>query len=182
MKNSLPSSRRIWLLLSLLFLAGCQTPAGTDPLGQFYEAYRGTQSAWPTAPASFVTDRYGVVFYHGLPNFPYVIVGRYDRPNLPLDRLAASAEIHGVNSICLSEQSLLAIHQDANTASVVAGNHFAHAIDQPGDIYLAPHTSTYAYLIKPVNPADFAAPGSSASELINTNITHSPRQKLFGFT
>jgi hypothetical protein len=161
----------------VLLLAGCGTPAGEDPLSQYYEAYRGPQSDWPTAPASFVTDRYGVVFYHGLPNFRYTIAGRYDRPNLPLDKLALSAETRGVNAVCLSEQSLLALHQDPETVNAFATSHYGHVTDQPGDIYLAPHTTIFAYLIKPLNPADFTPPTSSSSELMNTNISYSPRQK-----
>lgn len=134
------------------------------------------ESEWPTAPASFVSDRYGVVFYHGLPNFHYTIIGRYDRPNLPLDELAISAQMHGVNAVCLSVESLMALHQDKSTATVVATGDYARAVNQPGDIYLAPHTSTFAYLIKPINPADFAPPTSSEFELTNVDTVASPRR------
>jgi hypothetical protein len=172
--------KTVYFLPFLVLLAGCGTPdTPRDPLAQFYQPYEGLQTNWPTGVGSFITDRYGVIFYHGLPTFPYTVVGRYERPNLPLNKLAESASFHGVQSVCLSEQPLLAIHQDKSITGVIANGHFATAIDRPGDTYMTTHVQATAYLIKPVNPADFMPPTSSALPLGNTNISivHSPRQR-----
>jgi hypothetical protein len=168
--------KTIYFLPLLLLLAGCGTNAGTDPLAQFYQPYQGSQTNWPTGPGSFVTDRFGVVFYHGPPNFPYTIVGRYDRPNLPLNKLAVSAQLHGVQSIYLSDEGQITeIHQNPSVA--FGGSHVVTAI--PGNTYVERHQLATAYLIKPLNPADFTQPTSSPLPLgnTNTNIVHSPRQK-----
>jgi hypothetical protein len=167
--------KTIYFLPLLLLLAGCGTPDATpsDPLAQFYQPYEGSQTNWPTGPGSFVTDRYGVVFYHGLPNFPYAIVGRYDRQNLPLNKLAVSARLHGVQSVCLSEQEITEIHQDPSVA--FGGTRVTAYV--PGNTYVEPHQRATAYLIKPLNPADFTPPVSPPLPTENTNIRLSPRQK-----
>ena len=166
--------KTLYFLPLILVLAGCGTPSG-DPLAQYYQPYEGSQTNWPTGAGSFVTDRYGVIFYHGLPNFPYTIVGRYDHPNLPLDKLAVSARLHGVQSVCLSEQQITEIHQDPSVA--FGGSHVAAEI--PGNTYVEPHQRATAYLIRPVNTEDFTAPASSALPQADTNTAniHSLRKR-----
>jgi hypothetical protein len=167
--------KAIYFIPVLVLLAGCDTTTPQDPLAQFYQPYQGAQTNWPTGTGSFVTDRYGVVFYYGLPTFHYTIVGRYAHPNLPLNKLADSARFHGVESVCLAEQQFMGIHQNPSVAFARAGV----LTDIPGDTYLQPHSQVTAYLIKPVNPADFTPPASSPLPVgtASTNVVHSPRQR-----
>ena len=104
--GSLRTPRGILLTaLSILFLGGCvmEAPniANYDPLARCYQPYAGQQDKWPTQPDGFIIKTDGIVFYHGLPPEPHVIVGGFAEPDLPPKKLAASAKVHGADAVLL---------------------------------------------------------------------------------
>jgi hypothetical protein len=126
-------------VFTVLLMAGCQS----DTLGHFYQSYQGPQTNWPTGPAGFVSTAKGIPFYHGLPPVPYAIIGRYDRANLPVRRLASSAKYHHANAIFLTEKDVLAME----TAPGVMLFGRGVAFQTPTSTYETTHHFAYAYLI-----------------------------------
>lgn len=108
------------ILVGTFLSAGCLPDrlAPDGNAGKFYQPYVGTQTNWPTAPAAFVTTQGRLPIYHGLPPKPYTLLGRFDRPNIPLFRVAKVAHREHADAILLSEQDLIEI---VHSASVTLG-------------------------------------------------------------
>jgi hypothetical protein len=120
--------------------AGCTT---TDPLARFYQPYQGAQQNWPVEPGCFITQTDGLMFFHGLPAVPYVIIGRFDRANLPPSKLAASARVHGANAVCLVEQQITGMQTDPGM--ILFGKGVAAQL--PGNSHAVSSTIASAYLL-----------------------------------
>lgn len=96
---------KILPILFILTVAGCATKS-PDPLDDKYEVYQGVQQDWPTASAAFVSTDKGVIFYHGLPPRPYIVLARYSEPDLDPDDLARSAIYRKADAVCLVEHEM----------------------------------------------------------------------------
>src|SRR5439155_11251123 len=72
-------------ILVALLLWGCAT-------ADFHQ-YTGAQQNWPTASGAFVSTKYDVPVYFGLPNRPYIVLGSLDvTTGPPGGNLATRAE------------------------------------------------------------------------------------------
>jgi len=107
-------------------------------LARYYEPYQGAQSAWETAPAGYVTKVSNITIYHGLPPRPYVILGRFSRPNLAPAKLAKAANYYHAEAVFLSESAVLS----PNQVQLTPGNWGEPATGKP-----IRKTYGYAYLI-----------------------------------
>ena len=146
-----------FMLFFVIFFIGC----ASDPLARFYQPYSGEQQKWPVAPGTFSTTRDEIIFYHGLPDKPYTVIGRYDRANLPPTKLAASAKANGANAVCLMEQEINAMQTDPGMVLFGRGV----AVPLPGSGHAVSSTIAHAYLIRVEGLTD-------TSELIkSTNVT-----------
>jgi hypothetical protein len=126
-------------LLSIILFTGCVS----DPLARFYQPYSGEQQKWPVASGTFSNTRDEIIFYHGLPDKPYTVIGRYDRANLPPAKLAASAKANGANAVCLAEQEINTMQTDPGMVLFGSGV----AVPLPGNSHAVSSTIAHAYLI-----------------------------------
>lgn len=133
-------------LFGLLMSAGCDHLAPAGNLGRYYQPYTGPQTNWPVSSngGAFVTTFKGMPIYHGLPPMPYSIIGRMDRPNIPLFRLVACARYHKANAIFMSEQEVMEYHTDNG---VTFGNNHV-AFTTPSHTRAESRTEGTAYLIQ----------------------------------
>ena len=72
-----PASRLVTFFIAAIAaaLTGCATADFTP--------YVGAQQNWPTAGGAFVSNRYVVPAYYGLPPSPYVVLGYLDATTAP---------------------------------------------------------------------------------------------------
>jgi hypothetical protein len=97
------------LLLCIFALVGC-LPDRIAPDGnaaKFYQRYEGAQTNWPTAASAYMSRQGKFPVIHGLPAKPYIILGRFDRPNIPLFRVARVANQQHADAILLAEESFI---------------------------------------------------------------------------
>ena len=69
-------------------LAGCAS-------AEFHE-YSGAQQNWPTASGAFVSSKYAVPAYYGLPSRPYIVLGSLDVTTGPPGGNFATREEDGI--------------------------------------------------------------------------------------
>jgi len=62
--------KTLFAMLVALLLWGCAT-------SDFHQ-YTGAQQNWPTASGAFVSNKYDVPAYYGLPSRPYIVLGSLD--------------------------------------------------------------------------------------------------------
>ena len=135
----------ILVFASSLILTGCDHLAPAGNATKFYQPFTGTQTDWPVSSSgSFVTAYKGVTIYHGLPPVPYTVMGRFDRPNIPLFRLVKCAKYYHADAIFMSEQ---AITEFQTQHGVTLGNNHI-AITTPSTTRSVSATEATAYLIK----------------------------------
>ena len=140
--------------LSGLLLAGCDHLASDGNATKFYQPYSSTRTNWPTAPeGGFVTSYDKFPIYHGYPPVPYHVLGRFDRPNIPLFRVVACARYHQANAIMLMEQDVM---QYTTDNGIAFGNSHV-AFQTPSHTKAEMRTQGTAYCIviegQPVPPA-----------------------------
>jgi hypothetical protein len=128
-------------LTAALLVTGCATK---DPLARFYQPYQGISTNYPVGPGSYVTEKDGITIYHSLPPAPYTILGRFDRPNLPANKLARSAKFHQADAVFLSEYDVTGLRTDHGM--LLWGNGIA--AQTPTTTIPVSKTIAHAYLIK----------------------------------
>jgi hypothetical protein len=139
------------ILVASVFLVGCirDRLSSDGNLGRYYQPYSGTQTNWPTSPqGGFITTYKEFTIYHGYPPVPYTVLGRFDRPNIPLFRVAKSARYHHANAIMMSEQPITEIETQHG---VVFGNQNFIA-STPSTTRESTRTEATAYLIRVNQP------------------------------
>ena len=94
-------------IVSMGLLTGCDHLAADGNATKFYQPFVGKQN-WPiSSNGSFVTTYDKFPIYHGPPAVPYKVLGRFDRPNIPLFRVVACARYHQANAIMMVEHDVL---------------------------------------------------------------------------
>ncbi|HEY5345936.1 MAG TPA: hypothetical protein VIK62_06290 [Verrucomicrobiae bacterium] len=133
----------LFFCVSLLLLTGCDHFAADGNLSRYYQPYTGAQKDWPTSAGSFVTVEKGMTIYHSYPPVSYTILGRFDRPNIPMFRVIRMAHYQHANAIWLSEENVTDYETDNG---VTFGN--AHvAFTTPSTTHAVNRVSATAYLI-----------------------------------
>ena len=97
------------IAVAAMLLTGC-LPDRLSPTGnaaKFYQPYEGMQTNWPTADSVYVTRKSGFTIYHGYPPYSYTVLGRFDRPNIPLFRVIKCARHFNADAIILSEEPFI---------------------------------------------------------------------------
>lgn len=109
----------------LLALTGCLPDrlAPDGNAGKFYQPYEGVQTNWSTAGGAYVTTYGKWKLFHGLPPRPYIILGRFDRPNIPIFRVCRVANQQHADAIMLAEEEF--IQHSFQPGIVFAGNGIA---------------------------------------------------------
>ena len=132
-------------LSGLIIITGCDHLARDGNLSRYYQPYTGVQTNWPISSTGggFVTTFKEFTIYHGLPPVPYTVVGRFDRPNIPLFRVAKCARYHHANAIFMSEEDVIQYHTDNG---MTFGNGRI-AITTPSTTKAEKRTQATAYLI-----------------------------------
>ena len=142
-------NKKVLLLLCLsgLFLTGCDHFAADGNLTRYYQPYTGMQKDWPTSPGSFVTTENGMTIYHSYPPLPYAIIGRFDRPDIPLFRVISMARYQHANAILLTEETVT----DFRTDNGITFGNARVAITTPSTTRSVSRVSATAYLINITN-------------------------------
>ena len=137
----------ITILAAAILITGC-LPDRLSPTGnaaKFYQPYNGEQGNWPiNSQGSFTSTYGGMTIYHGPPNVPYTVLGRFDRSNIPIFRLVKCARHYRADAIFMSEQIITAYETQHG---VTFGNQNV-AITTPSTIKPVSATERTAYLIK----------------------------------
>lgn len=148
--------RLLVILGTSTLLAGCLPDrlAPDGNAGKFYQRYEGVQTNWPTANGAYVTQQGRFTVIHGQPSKPYIILGRFDRPNIPMFRVARVARQQGADAIMLAEEQFIQHRIQPGMIFASGGIVGATATTSRDER----RTDATAYLIKyqPVEPASTA--------------------------
>ena len=124
---------------------GCDHLAPAGNAAKFYQPFVGIQTNWPVSSSgSFITVYKGMTIYHGLPPVPYTIMGRFDRPNIPLFRVVKCAKYYHADAVLMSEQTITELQTEHG---VTFGNNRI-AFTTPSTTRAVTDTEATAYLIK----------------------------------
>jgi len=129
-----------------MFLTACDHLATDGNATKFYQPYSGTRTNWPTSPeGGFVTFYDKFPIYHGPPPSPYRVLGRFDRPNIPLFRAVACARYHQANAIMMVEQDVL--QSTTDNGVIISSGQFAFQTPSTTKIEVRTQGTAYCIII-----------------------------------
>lgn len=127
-----------------LATTSCDHMASDGNATKFYMPYAGTQTNWPTANGSFVTQYDGMTIYHGLPPKPYIILGRFDRSDIPNFRLVKCARTQQATAIFIAEHNVTEAQYDSGVT--LYGRNVSYTT--PGHVHTVEKLQGIPYLIQ----------------------------------